>query len=26
VEWGERTDGPLLRMDDAEDITPGHPA
>ncbi|MFE7174153.1 flavin reductase family protein [Streptomyces sp. NPDC057616] len=26
VEWGDRTDGPLLRLDDAMDITPGHPA
>ncbi|MFR0354918.1 flavin reductase family protein [Streptomyces sediminimaris] len=26
VDWGERTRGPLLRLDDALDITPGHPA
>lgn len=26
VDWGEGTRGPLLRLDDALDITPGHPA
>ncbi|MFI6567470.1 flavin reductase family protein [Streptomyces sp. NPDC050534] len=26
VEWRDRKDGPLLRLDDATDITPGHPA
>jgi flavin reductase (DIM6/NTAB) family NADH-FMN oxidoreductase RutF len=26
VEWGERADGPLLRLGDARDISPGHPA
>lgn len=25
-DWGSRTDGPLLRLDDALDISPGHPA
>ncbi|WP_030946542.1 flavin reductase family protein [Streptomyces sp. NRRL S-646] len=25
-DWGSRTDGPLLRLDDARDISPGHPA
>jgi flavin reductase (DIM6/NTAB) family NADH-FMN oxidoreductase RutF len=25
VQWGERADGPLLRLDDALDISPGHP-
>lgn len=24
-DWGSRTDGPLLRLDDARDISPGHP-
>lgn len=25
VQWGERADGPLLRLGDALDISPGHP-
>ena len=25
-DWGSRADGPLLRLDDAQDISPGHPA
>lgn len=26
VEWGGRAEGPLLRLDDVLDISPGHPA
>ena len=25
-DWGSRADGPLLRLDDTRDISPGHPA
>ncbi|MER6420902.1 flavin reductase family protein [Streptomyces sp. NPDC001137] len=25
-DWGSRAEGPLLRLDDARDISPGHPA